>query len=68
MGVTILSVVLSISVTVGMSLSGPWWQRVAAAAAVAAALVAVIKLGTANGEKGIVARAADWMTDSRDAS
>ncbi len=65
MGVTMLGVVLSISTTVGLGLTAPWWQRVLAAVAVAAVLVATIKLATASGGKGLVARAADWITGSR---
>ena len=68
MGVTILGVVLSISVTVGLSLAAPWWHRLAAGAIVAAVLLTVIKLGTASGEEGLISRAADWVTGPRDQS
>ncbi len=64
MGVTLFGVVLSIGVSVAFGLQAEWWVRVLAGAASASVLIVVIKLGTAQGSKGVVARAADWITGS----
>lgn len=62
MGITLLGVILSVSVTVAFGLDGPWWMRAGAALATAVALVVAIKLGTSQGSHGPVTRAADWIT------
>lgn len=69
MGVTILGVILSVATTVTFGLPGPWWVRLVIGVAVAAALIAVVKLGTTEGGHGPIARAADWLTgESEDQS
>lgn len=61
-GLTLMGIVLSISVSVGFGLSGPWWMRVGVSIATAVMLVVVIKLSTNEGARGPVTRAADWIT------
>lgn len=62
MGVTILGVVASVGTTVGFGVSGPWWMRLAAGVGTVVVLVVVVKLGTSQGDRGVVARVADWLT------
>lgn len=62
MGVTILGVILSVGVTVGFGLTGAWWMRVLAGVASMVVLVVVVKLGTRQGARGPVTRAASWIT------
>ena len=59
-GITLLGVLLSIGVTVGMGLSGPWWVRVLGGAATTLALAVVVKVGSSAG-RGPLARLANWM-------
>jgi hypothetical protein len=58
-GVTLLGVLLSIGVTVGMGISGPWWVRAAAGVASTLALIATVKVTTRTG-RGPLARLANW--------
>ena len=58
-GVTLLGVLLSIGVTVGLGISGPWWLRAGAGAASTAALILVVKLTTQHG-RWPLARLANW--------
>ncbi len=58
-GVTLLGVLLSIGVTVGLGISGPWWLRVGAGFASTVALVVLVKLTTRKG-RGPLARLANW--------
>lgn len=58
-GITLLGVLLSIGVTVGFGVSGPWWVRLLAGTAATVALVVVVKLGTSAG-RGPIARLANW--------
>jgi hypothetical protein len=62
MGITMIGVVISVATTVGFGVPGPVWVRIAAGVLVAIVLLVAIKLGTAQGSRGAVARAADWMT------
>jgi len=62
-GITLLSVLLGIGVTVGFGLQGPWWLRLAGGAATTLALSVAVKLGSARG-RGPLARLARWMIDS----
>lgn len=59
-GITLLGVLLSIGVSVGLGISGPWWLRLAAGIATTLALGLVVKLGSAAG-RGPLARLANWM-------
>lgn len=59
MGVTLLGVILSIGVTVGVGISGPLWLRLATGGASTVVLVAVVKLSTRAG-RGPLARMAKW--------
>lgn len=61
-GVTLLGVVVSVAVSVGFGMSGPWWLRLSAGILSAVLLLAAIKAGTEQGSKGHVARVADWVT------
>jgi hypothetical protein len=58
-GVTLLGVLLSIGVTVGMGISGPWWARTAVGLASTVALIATVKMATRAG-RGPLARLATW--------
>lgn len=64
-GITVLGVLLSVGVSVGFGVTGPWWVRLVAGAATTAALVVVVKLGTASG-RGPLARMAAWVIGSAD--
>lgn len=67
-GITLLSVVLSIGVTVGIGVSGEWWVRLLAGAGTTLLLGAVVKLGSRSG-RGPLASLANWMIgrpDDRD--
>ncbi len=59
-GLTLLGVMLSIGITVGIGISAAWWIRVIAGIATTAILIAVVKLGTSSG-RGPVARLANWV-------
>ncbi len=59
-GITVLGVLLSVGVTVGMGLGGAWWTRVLAGAATTLVLGVVVKLGTSSG-RGPLARLATWI-------
>lgn len=59
-GITLLGVLLSVGVSVGFGVKGPWWVRVLAGAATTLALVTAVKLGTSAG-RGPLARAARWV-------
>ncbi len=58
-GVTLLGVLLSIGVTVGLGISGPWWLRAGVGVMSTVALVALVKLTTRKG-RGPLARLANW--------
>ncbi len=58
-GVTLLGVLLSIGVTIGIGLKGPWWLRVGAGLASTVVLVAIVKATTRTG-RGPLARLANW--------
>jgi len=62
-GITLLGVLLSIGVTVGIGLSGPWWVRLLAGVGTTCLLVVVVKLGTSKG-RGPLARLANWTIGS----
>lgn len=62
-GLTLLGVFLSIGVTVGLGVSGPWWARLLAGAGTTTALVLVVKVGTSAG-RGPIARLANWVIGS----
>ena len=62
-GITLLSVLLGIGVTVGFGLSGPWWLRLAAGTLTTLVLGVAVKLGSARG-RGPLARLAKWMIES----
>ena len=58
-GITLLGVLLSIGVTVGFGVKGPWWLRVALGLAATVVLIAIVKVGTKSG-RGPLARFARW--------
>lgn len=64
-GITLLGVLLSVGVTVGIGVSGEWWVRVLAGLGTVAVLVVVVKVGTGAG-RGPLARAANWIIGSPD--
>ncbi len=59
-GLTLLSVLLSIGVTVGIGIKGPWWVRLLAGVGTTCALALLVKLGSRAG-RGPLARLAAWM-------
>lgn len=59
-GLTLLGILLSIGVTVGVGLQGDWWLRLGAGLATTIVLVIVVKVGTASG-RGPIARLANWV-------
>jgi hypothetical protein len=65
-GITLLGVLLSVGVSVGFGVKGPWWLRVLAGLGTTAVLVLAVKVGTSSG-RGPLARAANWIIGSRDA-
>jgi hypothetical protein len=58
-GLTLLSVLLSIGVTVGIAIA-PWWAGALAGAATTVTLATIIKLATRAG-RGPLARLAQWI-------
>ena len=62
-GLTLLGVLLSIGVTVGIGISAAWWVRVLVGVAVTSLLAVVVKLGTRSG-RGPLARVANWIIGS----
>lgn len=58
-GVTLLGVIFSIGVTVGLGISGPLWLRITAGLASTVLLVVLVKLTTRKG-RGPLARLANW--------
>lgn len=63
-GLTLLGVLLSVGVTVGMGLEGEWWVRVLAGAASTAGLILVVAWTTSRG-RGPVAKLANWLIGVR---
>ena len=59
-GITLLGVLLSIGVTVGFGVEGPWWMKILVGAGVTAVLTVAFKVGTAAG-RGPIARLANWV-------
>ena len=58
-GITLLGVLLSVGVTVGIGITAEWWVRVLAGLGTVAVLITIVKLGTAAG-RGPLARLARW--------
>ncbi len=63
-GITLLSVLLGIGVTVGLGLTGPWWLRLVAGTLTTLLLGVAVKLGSARG-RGPLARLAGRAVDDR---
>lgn len=59
-GIPLLGVLLSIGVTLGLGLGGPWWSRALAGFATTVVLVVVVKLGTSAGRGPL----ANWTISS----
>ncbi len=59
-GLTLLGVLLSIGVTVGIGVSAEWYLRLLAGLGTTITLVVVVKLGTSSG-RGPIARLANWV-------
>ena len=62
-GITLLGVLLSVGVSVGLGIKGEWWVRLLAGVATTVVLVLVVRLGTSSG-RGPLARLADWVIGS----
>ncbi len=59
-GITLLGVLLSMGVTVGIGLQEAWWVRLLAGLGTTMLLTLVVKLGSASG-RGPLARLANWV-------
>ena len=59
-GITLLSVLLGVGVTVALGISAPWWGRVLAGLGTTVLLIVVVKIGTSRG-RGPLARVANWV-------
>ncbi len=59
-GITLLSVLLGIGVTVGLGIEGSWAEKVAVGVVTTLALALVVKLGSGRG-RGPLARLANWI-------
>ncbi len=59
-GLTLLGVIVSVGVTVGFGVPGPWWFRALVGAAVTLGLAILVKL-TSGSRRGPLARLANWM-------
>jgi hypothetical protein len=59
-GITLLGVLVSVGVTVGMGLTADWWVRVLAGVGTTLLLALIVKLGARTG-RGPLARLANWM-------
>jgi hypothetical protein len=59
-GLTLLSVLLSIGMTVAFGITADWWIRVLAGVGTTVLLGIGVKVGTASG-RGPLARLANWM-------
>jgi hypothetical protein len=62
-GMTLLGVLVSTGVTVGLGITAEWWIRVLAGVATTVGLAVVVKLGSSAG-RGPLARLANWMIGS----
>lgn len=62
-GITLLGVLVSVGTTVGFGVKADAWVRVFVGLATTAALILLVKLGTAAG-RGPLARAARWIIAS----
>lgn len=58
-GITLLGVMLSTGVSVGLGVGGAWWIRLLAGVGTVVLLIVVVKVGTAAG-RGPLARLARW--------
>jgi high-affinity Fe2+/Pb2+ permease len=63
-GLTLLGVILSIGVTVGFGLSGPWWLRLFLGVATTVGLV--VAVGLLGRKTKALRRLADWIMGSED--
>lgn len=64
-GITLLGVLLSIGVTVGMGLDAAWWVRLLVGLATTLVLSVIVKVGSSAG-RGPLARMANWMIGTGD--
>jgi hypothetical protein len=62
-GITLLGVLLSIGITIGFGISGPWWLRTGAGLIATLVLILTVRLGTSGG-RGPLARFASWVIAS----
>jgi len=62
-GITLLGVLLSVGVSVGLGISGSWWIRGAAGLGTTLLLILVVKFGTSAG-RGPLAKLARWTIGS----
>lgn len=59
-GLTLLSVLLGIGVTVGLGIGGAWWIKLLAGVGTTGILVVLVKVGASPG-RGWMVRLADWI-------
>lgn len=59
-GITLIGIVITLSVTVALAIHGVWWAKVLGGVATAVAFTALVKAGHHWG--GLMKRLADWLT------
>ena len=59
-GLTLVGVIVSIGLTVGFGIAGPWWLRLLVGTGTAVGLIAVV--GYAGRRTSLLARLADFIT------
>ncbi len=62
-GLTLLGVLLSIGITVGLGIGGAWWARFLAGTTTVVVLILIVGLGARPG-RGPLARLASWITQA----
>ncbi len=66
LGITLTALLLSIGVTVAFGIKDDWWVRILAGAGTTIVLAVLIRVGS--GERGVLTRAGDWITQSKEES
>lgn len=59
-GLTLIGVIVSMGLTVGLGVQGQWWVRVLCGAATSIGFTAIVKL--AHSRASVLKRFADWLT------
>ena len=67
LGITLLGVIVSIGVSVGLGIRAEWWVRAALGLLTVVFLAALVKVSTRSGH-GRLARLADWLVGGSDSA